>query len=419
MKATRLLHQSKALARAGKHQEGKTLFFRVQALGSGPGPQGFTLLMGTVPIQSDAAQKHEEITMPTSATRLLTAALFAPLFALTVSVPTAMTAETGTNTSNILYVYTWTDYFSQEAIRLFEENNNCQVEFYYYDSNETMQQSLAEAGGYDVMTPASNTAADLYAEGALLPLNHTLIPNIENIDRSTPALLQDKEMRYSIPYTVTVTGIGYNKNAVPADALDGWNIFGSPELAGRMTMLNDMREVLGAGLKHLGYGINSTNEHEIFEAARVVLQWKKNLAKFDVDGAKDGLRDGLYDVIQTYNGDMALLIAQSPSLAFYVPDEGSALNTDEFVIDADCQNPVLAHAFINHFLDPEIAAMNMESTFYFMPNPKALKKLSKSIRTNPAFNVSAQAIAKSEMIRNLGEQRTLYDEAWEKVLLGD
>lgn len=325
----------------------------------------------------------------------------------------------GEESHGTLYVYTWANYFSPRAVELFEQRHDCKVEFYYYDSNDTMQENLRESGGYDVITPSSTVAADLFSAGALLTLDHSLIPNLRHFDTETPALVQDAEMRYGIPYTLTVTGLGYNPERVSAEAVRSWDIFGDAARANRMTMMNDMRETLGAGLKHLGHSLNTVDEAEILEATRLVGKWKDNLAVFDVDQAREGLREDRYDVIQAYNGDMALLISETPNLAFYIPEEGAPLNTDKFVIAADAPNPDLAHAFINHFLDPEIAAMNMEDVYFFMPVPEAIGKLSKRLRDNPAFDLSRFSLEKCEMILNVGANRRLYDEAWETVLIGD
>lgn len=328
-------------------------------------------------------------------------------------------AAPGGEAGKTLYVYTWADYFAPEAVRLFEEKHGCKVEFDYYDSNETMHQALLEAGGYDILTPSSNNVTHLFEKGVISRLDHSLLPNLRHLDPSTPALLQDADMRYSVPYTVTITGVGYNRAKVPEELLSGWDIFGNARFAKRMTMMNDMRETIGAGLKHLGYSINTEDAEEIRLAGELVRDWKENLAMFTVDQAKEGLNSGRYDAIQAYNGDMAWIIDQNPSLGFYVPKEGSALNTDKFAIASDSANPELAHAFINHFLDPEIAALNMEEIFYVMPNPEALDKLPQRIRDNPAFAIPESAVGNSEMIRNLGGGQNHYDKAWERILIGE
>lgn len=316
---------------------------------------------------------------------------------------------------SVLSVYTWEDYFSPRAVAEFEKRFGCKVELDYYESNETMIESLKSGGGYDVMTPSGYGSYYLHAHGKLLLLDHSLLPNIKNIQKGSSTLTHDKDMRYSVPYTATITGVAYNTDMVPADAVGSWAIFGDARLSKKMTMLNDTREVLGAALKYLGFSINSTVPEQVREAGEVVRGWKNNLAMFSVDEAREGLASGRFAAIQTYNGDFAQIQNDHPELAFFVPREGSAVNSDQFVIGHDTENSELAHAFINFFLEPAIAAMNMEDVRYFMPNAPALELLGDK---NPAFDIPLEIQEKSEVVHTLDDARELYDQVWEEVLIG-
>jgi spermidine/putrescine transport system substrate-binding protein len=183
-------------------------------------------------------------------------------------------------------------------------------------------------------------------------------------------------------------------------------------------MLNDMREPLGAALLHLGYSANSTNPDEIEQAARQLVEWKKNIAVFSVEDAREGLRKNDYVAIQTYNGEFTMAAQTDPDIEFYVPREGSMLNSDLFAIGADTEQSELAHAFINFFLRPDIAAINMEDAFYYMPNGAALDIVRKNPNINPAFFTS-QLTDRCEVVRSLGPDTDLYDSAWAEVLFSD
>lgn len=318
----------------------------------------------------------------------------------------------------VLSVYTWEAYFSPRAVQEFEKRFECKVEFDYYESNETMIESLKAGGGYDIMTPSGYGSHYLQTHGKLLPLDHALLPNMKNIQEGTPSLAHDREMGYSVPYTATITGVAYNTDMVPPDALGSWDIFADSRLAKKMTMMNDTRETIGAALKFLGYSVNSSVSREVQEAGRVVREWKENLAMFSVDEAREGLISGKYAAIQAYNGDFVHIQKDNPQLDFFVPREGSAISSDQLVIGSDTQQPGLAHAFINFFLDAEIAAMNMQDTGYFMPNAPALELLDDDFRKNPAFDIAPEILEKSEVIHTLDESRELYDQVWEEVLIG-
>ncbi|MDR1744135.1 MAG: spermidine/putrescine ABC transporter substrate-binding protein [Planctomycetota bacterium] len=315
----------------------------------------------------------------------------------------------------VLYVYTWEDYFAPPEIEAFERANGCRVEFGFYDSNETMHETLLTGGGYDVVTPAPNIASSLRENGILAPIDHALLPNLANIDRDSPCSAEDPEMTHTVPYTVTVTGIGYNRLLTPPEAVGGWDIFDNSRIGKNMAMLNDMRETIGAGLKYLGHSINSTNPDEVRAAGKVVSGWKRNLVLFDVEQAKADLDGGMLTAIQAYSGDMSGIMRGNPDIEFFIPREGSAINADVFAILSDTENARLAHSFINHFLDAGVAANNMAHTGYYMPNKAALAKMDEAARRN----IVTEFPAACELIRSMGDARDVYDQVWADILIGD
>ncbi len=333
--------------------------------------------------------------------------------------PAAATATAENSADGVLHIYTWEDYFSPEAIRLFEEAHGCRVDFTYYDSNDTMMASVRGGDGYDIITPMPTAVSHFVEENILLPLDHSLIPNLKHIDPKTPALDHDPGMRFSVPYTVTITGVGYNRTKTPKDALGSWEIFADPRFGKKMAMLNDYRETLGAALKELGYSLNTTNPEEVKKAGQLLKSWKNNLAAFDVDRAKVSLQNGEFFAIQGYNGDIALIMSENPDIDFFIPETGTSLNADTFVIPKDTDSVPLAHAFINHFLDPTIAAMNIEYTKYYMPNLAAIALLPEKLSGNPCYTIPPGVLPKCEMIHDLGLNDAIYEQVWDDVLIGN
>lgn len=316
----------------------------------------------------------------------------------------------------VVHVYTWSDYLDSNIIRDFEKQNNCRLSIDYFDSNESLYAKLkAGGGGYDLITPSSYMSAVMQKQGMLSALDHSLLPNLVNMDRGFTKHTEDPDMRYSVPYTRTVTGVGIDSTRVQAEDLGSWDIFSRKRYHKRMTMLNDMREAIGAALKYLGYSLNTTNEKELEEAGAVLMEWKRNLAKFDIDEAKIGLASGEFMVIQGYNGDVALIMDEVEDIDFFIPREGSSLASDDFVIAAESPNMDLCHAFINYMLEPEVAKANMESIRFFMPNPAAVKLLDPELRENHAFHVPEEILERCEVIRDLGEENEKYVRIWDKV----
>jgi spermidine/putrescine transport system substrate-binding protein len=182
-----------------------------------------------------------------------------------------------------------------------------------------------------------------------------------------------------------------------------------------MTMLNDMRETIGAGLKYLGYSINTTNEAELAEAKEVVVLWKKNIAKYENEQYKTGVASGEFLLVQGYSGDILQVQQENPDVRFAVPREGTSISVDDLVIPEGAREVGLAHSFINFLHDPEVAAENTAFLKYLCPNKDAYGLLSDDLRKNPAIFMDAEVRAKSEIIADLGESLALYIRIWDEI----
>ena len=315
----------------------------------------------------------------------------------------------------ILKVYTWADYIKPQLVARFEKEFGCRVIIDTFDSNEAMYAKLkAGATGYDLLTPTNYMVDLMHSQGMLKALDHGLLPNLVHVDPDILALAADKTMDHSVPYMIVNTGIAYLKSRVDGFR-PSWAMFDRADLAGRMTMFNDMRETIGAALKFLGYSLNTTNEKELQEAKEVVLRRKKNLAKFENEQYKSGLASGEFLLVHAYSGDVFQVRKENPDIAFVVPEEGTAISCDNLVIPQTAVRVRLAHAFINFLHDPKIAAENTEFIAYLCPNKDAYPLLSKEIRENPGIFLSPEIRAKSEIFADLGAANALYIKIWDEI----
>ena len=315
----------------------------------------------------------------------------------------------------VLNIYNWADYMNPDVLKKFEKQYSCRVVLDTFDSNEAMYAKLkAGAQGYDIIFPTSYMVGIMKEQGMLQPLKHDLIPNMKNVDRKYLALTRDPQMEYSVPYMISITGIGYNKTRL-GELPPTWELFGKPEIARRCTLLNDMRESIGAALKGLGYSLNTTSEKELAEAQKVLIAWKRNIAKFEVEEALRGLSSAEFLLVHAYNGDILQAMDENRDLAFVVPKEGTSIASDDMVIPANADQVELAHAFINFIHDPANSAENMEFVSYLSPNTEAQKLVSEEFRNNPAIFIDPAVIAKSEVIRDLGADNDKYTRVWDAV----
>ncbi len=325
-------------------------------------------------------------------------------------------APTGCGKSRpVLSVYTWSDYIKPELIRRFEREHACRVVLDTFESNEAMYAKLkAGASGYDLLTPSSYMVSLMHDQDMLLRLDRSLLPNLAHVDPEYLKIAVDGTMDHSVPYMLVVSGIAYLEGRVE-NVIPSWRMFGRADLRGRMTMFNDMRETIGAALKTLGHSINTTSEAELAEAEALLLEWKKNLAKFENEQYKIGLASGEFLLVHAWNGDVFQVRKESPDVRFLVPEEGTIISCDDLVIPAGAGEPALAHAFINFLHEPEVAAENTEFIFFLCPNKDSYPLLNPEIRDNPGIFLSPEIWKKSEMIADIGAKNALYVKVWDRL----
>lgn len=316
-----------------------------------------------------------------------------------------------------LHLYTWSDYIDPEVVASFEKAHRCRVKIDTFDSNETMYaKMLAGSSRYDVIFPSSYQIKLMVQRNMLQPLDKGKLPNVtSNFAESYKSVILNPEMTFNVPYAVTFTGLAYRKDKV-GDAEISWASVDNPAFKGRISLLNDFRETIGAALKSLGYSLNSTNPEELNKAADVVIRWKKNIAKFDNEQYKTGIASGEFFLGHGYSGDAAQIMLEDPEkIGFAFPKEGFTAACDEMVIPKDAPDPDLAHAFINFMYDPETASKNIQYICAAMPNKTALEKLPEEYRKNPAILPSADILSRAEVLKDLGDANALYSKIWDTI----
>jgi len=318
-----------------------------------------------------------------------------------------------------LHIYTWSDYVKPELVQRFEAENGCRVVIDTYASNEEMYAKLkAGATGYDLLFPSSYMVKIMHDQGMLRELDHALLPNRKNVDPAYLAMAVDREMAHSVPYTVTITCLGYLGGKV-ADFKPSWAMFDRADLKGRTTLLNDHRETIGAALKFLGYSLNTLDDAELAAAKEVVLRWKKNVAKFENEQYKTGLASGEFLLTHGYSGDLMLVQSENDDIQIAVPEEGSALSFDDMAIPAAAKQVALAHKFIDFVLEPQVAAELTEFIYFLCPNAASYELLSEEIRSDPILFPPPEVVAKLEMIGDLGDQNVKYTKLWDEIKAGE
>ena len=267
-------------------------------------------------------------------------------------------------------------------------------------------------------------------EGLVSKLDHAKLPNVKaNFDPSFANQVIDPSFTFSVPYAITYTGFCYAKDRMPEGAdVESWSILSNDALKSKITLLDDIREVIGAGLMSLGYSVNSTNPAEIDAAVEQVLVWKKNIRKFDAESYKTEVASGATwlghgystDAVQVIVGDEEEGIDPRDDIGFALPKEGFSIAFDEMVLAANAPQPDLAYAFMNFIYDGENAKVNME--YICGPNPvkPGIDALDEDYRN--LIILTPEQVARGQVIRAIDQvpgAMELYNKAWDRIKATD
>ena len=315
-----------------------------------------------------------------------------------------------------LYIYNWTYYTPDSVIEKFEEEYNVRVIYDEFASNEDMfaklMASRSRRGSYDVVFPSNYYVPMMIQQDLIDQIDKSKIPNLRNID---PEVLTkatyDPNMNYSVPYFYGASGIAVNTARVPVYE-ESWSIFTRTDLRNRMTMLDDIRDVMGAALITLGYSVNTTNPDAI-NAAKTLINnsWKPNIVKFDSEAFGKGYANGDFWVVQAYPEVVYEEIEGNDQLirdtVFFIPQEGGPSYIDAMVILKNARNKELAHTFINFIHRPEIYAEFVD----IFGLPATVNIPARALKTGVSW-YSAEDLFDTELVDDIGTALDLYNDAW-------
>lgn len=307
--------------------------------------------------------------------------------------------------SKVLNVYNWGDYIDPDLIKKFEKEYGYKVNYETFDSNEAMFTKIQQGGtAYDITIPSEYMIQKMKEEKLLIPIDHSKIKGLDNIDSRFLNLSFDKHNKYSIPYFWGTLGIVYNDKFVDGKDIQSWDDLWRPELRNNVMLIDGAREVIGLGLNSLGYSLNSKNDQQLQEAVNKLRKITPNVKAIVADEIKMYMANEESAVAVTFSGEAADMMYENEHLHYVIPKEGSNLWFDNMVIPKTAKNIQGAYDFMNFMLEPKNAAQNAEYIGYSTPNKKAMKLLPKEITSDKQFYPSDELMKHLEVYDNLGSK---------------
>ena len=315
-----------------------------------------------------------------------------------------------------LNFHNWDTYIGETTLADFKAASDVDVNMQLFATNDELFAKLRAGNpGFDVIVPSNDFVERMVQSKMIQPLDHSLIPNLKNIDPAFINVPYDPGRKYSMPYTWLVLGIGYRKSKVKTPP-DSWKVlFDSNEYAGRIGLLSEAGDLFRLYGKYLGKSVNDLTPTDIATIEKMMIKQKPFVKVYHEDNGQDLLVKGDIDLVLEYNGDIAQKMVEDNDIDFILPKEGSQLNSDTLCIPVGAPRPKNAHAFINYLLDANAGAEITKTILYPTPNAAAKALMPESYRNNKVVFPPADQIAKCEYARFRPDVQPLYEEAFTRV----
>lgn len=355
--------------------------------------------------------------------------IFACSMAIMVTAAAVLTGcgnSSQTGSAGEVYIYNWGEYIDEEVISMFEEETGIHVVYDMFETNEEMY-PIIDAGAvtYDAVCPSDYMIQRMIENDMLAEINFDNVPNASQID---PEYMErsrsfDPENKYSVPYCWGTVGILYNTSMVAAeDVPTKWSDLWNEKFSGEILMQDSVRDAFMVALKSLGYSMNTTNEAELEEAKNLLIQQKPLVQAYVIDQVRDKMIGGEAAIGVIYSGEMLYIQEEVENLEldydleYVIPEEGTNVWIDSWVIPANAKNKENAEKWIDFLCRPEIAKMNFEYITYPTPNKGAFELLDEDVRNNKAVFPDIASLKNSEVFQYLGDETDMiYNNKWKEV----
>ena len=304
----------------------------------------------------------------------------------------------GADRAHQLKVLNWADYINEDVKTGFEQwyfdQTGEKVELVYetFDINETALTKI-EVGheDYDVFCPSEYIIERMLKKDLLIPIQKELIADsIYYFDNISPFVLgkfQQMAPRpevqvsdYTCGYMWGTTGFIYNPQFVNREDLQSWAAILDPKFENRILMKDAFRDVysvlvLYAYAEQIEKGEVSRDElvrditpERVAAVKEILLQAKKQICGWEVDFGKEEMTKGKAWLNLSWSGDAQFAIEEAAEmdvmLDYIVPQEGSNVWFDGWVIPKYAKNVKAATYFIDYMCKAENALLNMDEIGY-------------------------------------------------------
>lgn len=323
-----------------------------------------------------------------------------------------------------LNVFNWGEYISDgsegslDVIGAFEKLTGIKVNYTTYESNEAMYAKIKSGSvGYDIIIPSDYMIARMKNENMLREIDCSKLSNYKYIDERYKGAYYDEENKYSVPYSVGMVGLIYNKSFVESEP-DSWGAMWDERYKNNILTFNNSRDAFAIAQFYLGIDVNTTDKSEWDAAAAKLKEQNPLLQGRVMDEVFNKMEAGNAAIAPYYAGDYLTMAEVNPDLGFVYPKEGTNIFVDAVCIPSTTQNYEAALMFIDFLLETEVATANANCICYATPHLGVLENPNYDLAGNEYLYPENQDSIKTEYFHDLDEEtRTYFERLWEEVII--
>lgn len=343
---------------------------------------------------------------------------FLMLSALIMGCTPVKTAPSAPAFADELTLYNWADYMPQSVLDAFTAEYGVRITYLTYDSMEEALAQMRAGQVYDVVVLENNNIQPLSGEGLLAKIDYRNVPNFRNISPSFRDLAFDPGNAHSVPFDYGTTGLVVRSDLVNVP-VTRWADLWDPRFAGRIAARPLAYELIGVSLKSLGYPLNSEDPQELEAALQHLLELKPFLTLVDdsTSEAAQVLLGGEAWIMIGWGNDALQAREENDAIIYVLPEEGTLLWGQSFVIPANSTRKRTAELFLDYLLRPEISAQITDQNRYATANQAAYPLIEPGIFNDPIVFPPAEMVRKSDWYLPLSPAgEASYAGIWERFL---
>ena len=319
------------------------------------------------------------------------------LFVFAITLLFAIGAATAADREHTLKIYNWADYIDEDVLTEFQEwykeQTGEEVEIIYqlFDINEIMLAKIERGKeDFDVVCPSEYIIERMLRNDLLLPIDKDFGDTPNYIDSNISPYIVDRfnmidgsgknANDYAVGYMWGTTGLLYNTKYVTAEQASSWSILQDEQFRKKIFIKDAFRDVYSPILVYLKRDAidrgEVTMDEVMYDASdesialveEFLKRAKRNVAGWEADFGKDMMTKEKAYINLTWSGDAVWAIEEAAdvgvTLDYYVPDEGSNVWFDGWVIPKYAKNIKAARYFINFMCRADVALKNMDAIGY-------------------------------------------------------